>query len=268
MVKRLPCLGRRTLLLIRHGQAGHNVLIGSAVARNDEGYEAVRLRAEAYELHDPCLTQVGREQSEALARHWKENNVGSPEYLIASPLRRGLETADIAFRDNPYIKRRVVHPLVRERDGGLGRKCDSGRSKRAAIDVVLHPWLWDWESLPECYSFYEAQVASGTCPSTVTPEDVTSGRINHYREDRAQLAKRVRAFLSYVVSHPDGSSIAAVGHGDFWTAVIRALYRRNIRLGNCGYVVCTAKSVYNPFPGFCHTHVPTFIPARPAEPEL
>mmetsp|Transcript_43087 Transcript_43087/g.119167 ORF Transcript_43087/g.119167 Transcript_43087/m.119167 type:complete len:437 (-) Transcript_43087:90-1400(-) len=98
----------KALFFIRHGEALHN----EASARSwHESTEAYTASLEDPALFDAALTERGRAQSVDLGRKLQEAGV---DLVVASPMRRCLETALFAFGDDLEI---VVLEDVRERHG-------------------------------------------------------------------------------------------------------------------------------------------------------
>ena len=205
------------------------------MAWRSHGEERVTLRAHGYNLVDPLLTAEGTRQAEQLRAALSTVHI---DYVVCSPLRRALVTADLGF---PNVGNRIVQPTIRERCGGRGRLCDTGRGKDASIDVVSSE-AWDFSHLDESY---------GSCASlNVTKADVREGRVDESRESTHSMRRRVAEFTEYIGSLPTGSTIAAVGHGDFWQEVTTQLYAQPTRLGNCGFVLCDENGIRDVHPGF------------------
>ena len=93
----------RRVVLIRHGEGLHNV-------RQSQG------------AIDPRLTPNGQGQAKAIGMRCAKEGF---ELLIVSPLSRAVETAALAFGDQPKC-RVVLSPLHSERWSG---SCDEGRNQ-------------------------------------------------------------------------------------------------------------------------------------------
>mmetsp|Transcript_8065 Transcript_8065/g.23734 ORF Transcript_8065/g.23734 Transcript_8065/m.23734 type:complete len:345 (+) Transcript_8065:56-1090(+) len=92
--RRTPLEGHKTIYLVRHGQADHNVT-GDLTKR------------------DPRLTDLGRRQSRLL--DVAPVLIGRQvELVVSSPLRRTLETAAIGFGEASPTPRFVAHPDAQE----------------------------------------------------------------------------------------------------------------------------------------------------------
>eukprot|EP00754_Rhynchopus_humris_P020810 Rhum_TRINITY_DN14715_c3_g1::Rhum_TRINITY_DN14715_c3_g1_i1::g.111178::m.111178 len=229
----LSYLSNRTLILVRHGQAGHNVFLDAA--RETSGEERDELRARGYSLRDPLLTPAGREQSARLRGAWDGRSV---DLLVASPMRRALETAELGF---PDVKRKVVHPVLREREGGIARLCDMWLSVEDSAAALARPGDWDWDHARDgCLPPHHAP--QGTL---VTPDDVRRGIVDLAREPPESVAARAVELLTFLASFPtpDDATIALVGHGDFWTVFSAMFFSKAQRLGNCGYMVCNRHGI-------------------------
>ena len=148
-------LGKRTLLLVRHGQATHNVLINKSKCPELPSESCLEVRAKGYSLLDPGLTDTGKQQAEELKTHMYTRDI---DILISSPLKRALQTAELGFGcDN--IPRLVVFHKIRERDGGFGRLCDSGCPKKDAKQFTSN--TWDWSLVPDHYSRRDIALEKG-----------------------------------------------------------------------------------------------------------
>lgn len=81
-----------TLLLIRHAQALHNV-------------------ASDWSLHDPPLSELGKQQCEELHQTLKNSDIGNQvELIVVSPMRRTLQTATLGL--NWLVNARMINVLL------------------------------------------------------------------------------------------------------------------------------------------------------------
>eukprot|EP01060_Flectonema_neradi_P034328 TRINITY_DN5995_c0_g1_i2.p1 TRINITY_DN5995_c0_g1~~TRINITY_DN5995_c0_g1_i2.p1 ORF type:complete len:155 (+),score=12.39 TRINITY_DN5995_c0_g1_i2:59-523(+) len=149
-------LGKRTLLLIRHGQATHNVLINRSKSSEFPVDECLEIRAKGYGVLDPGLTTTGKWQALSLKTH---PCLSELDILVTSPLRRALQTAHLGFNCSG-IPRLIVHHEARERDGGFGRLCDSGLPKITAQQYATD-YSWDWSLVPDYYSKRDIEIKKG-----------------------------------------------------------------------------------------------------------
>mmetsp|Transcript_10454 Transcript_10454/g.26342 ORF Transcript_10454/g.26342 Transcript_10454/m.26342 type:complete len:365 (+) Transcript_10454:190-1284(+) len=123
---------RRTIYLIRHGEAEHNVLEHKAQQKAKEEAEALNLSPEeTYErmedarksvlndasLRDAKLTDKGREQAREASKHLRElidsGKIHHPTEAMCSPLSRCLETCDILMEDADF--KAHIRPEIAER---------------------------------------------------------------------------------------------------------------------------------------------------------
>mmetsp|Transcript_52654 Transcript_52654/g.125800 ORF Transcript_52654/g.125800 Transcript_52654/m.125800 type:complete len:287 (-) Transcript_52654:139-999(-) len=130
----------RTLYLLRHGEAEHNVeekkaAATASAAATQAGYvlgspeyvrlvEAARHMALQQEaLLDAALTQLGKEEAKAAKTELESllsaEGLAAPSSIFVSPLQRALQTATIVFPEHPSIH---VREQLRERRTGL--PCD------------------------------------------------------------------------------------------------------------------------------------------------
>ena len=116
----------RRMILLRHGQSAFNAAF--TATRRDPG------------IHDPELTELGRQQAEAAALALADEGV---THIIASPYTRTLQTAaPLARRLGLPV---LVNPVVRER---YAFSCDVG--SRASALALAWPEL-DFASLEEVW---------------------------------------------------------------------------------------------------------------------
>ena len=123
---------RRTLYLIRHGEAEHNVLEAIAQKKAKEEAEILNLSPEeTYEkmeearksvltdvsLRDAQLTDRGRQQAKEASKKLRElidrNKIHHPTEAMCSPLSRCLETCKILLEDSDF--KAHIRPEIAER---------------------------------------------------------------------------------------------------------------------------------------------------------
>ena len=80
-------------------------------------------------------------------------------------------------------------------------------------------------------------------PDFICASDIKSGMVNAFRETEEEQDERAERFLSFLQTLPETAKIAAMGHGDFWSAVAKRLFGDRIRLGNCGYMYITSTDI-------------------------
>jgi len=142
----------KTLYLVRHGEAVHNVLEKQAQKRaateaeklghpkGSEAYDTMLEMARLAVLHDanqadPGLSDAGKAQALDARVEVKELATGpwqfpEPTGVLVSPLFRTLQTAAAVFPEHSNVR---VHGLVRERRTGLA--CDELSPQR---EMCLH----------------------------------------------------------------------------------------------------------------------------------
>lgn len=137
------------MILLRHGETPFNVAFGAT--RQDPG------------IADPPLTDNGRDQAGAAARHLRSLAV---DRLIASPYRRALETADIVARVLGLPV--TIDPTVRER---YAYSCDVGTPSSA----LTREWSqFEFGHLDEIW-----------WPAREEPEPAFHDRCHGFRRDMA-----------------------------------------------------------------------------------
>ena len=135
------------LVLIRHGQAMHNPRAEAARAEgcSFERFFDIMKEDDAF---DAPLTELGKDQAQrGEARFGKY--LRDAELLVASPLSRALQTADLmlppAEAAEAGAPSRVVLESLREINGAL---LNAKRRERADLERTFHP-TWDFGLLPE-----------------------------------------------------------------------------------------------------------------------
>ena len=93
-----PSTGTKRIYLLRHGEGEHNAWRAAEFAAGRTP-NAKRHNVGAWpaELHDPCLTAKGRADASAAAASARA--LPRPSLLVTSPMRRAVQTMDIAFSD-------------------------------------------------------------------------------------------------------------------------------------------------------------------------
>ena len=107
----------KRLLLLRHGQALHNVR-AEAAREGGCSYDAFLQIMKEDDVLDADLTEIGRQQARAVAA--ARADMDEPELVVASCLSRALETAALAFpRTTVAHGRFVCIEALREINGYL-----------------------------------------------------------------------------------------------------------------------------------------------------
>ena len=107
----------KRLLLLRHGQALHNVR-AEAAREGGCSYDAFLQIMKEDDVLDADLTEIGRQQARAVAA--ARAGMDEPELVVASCLSRALETAALAFpRTTVAPGRFVCIEALREINGYL-----------------------------------------------------------------------------------------------------------------------------------------------------
>ena len=258
-----PRVDYKMLYLIRHGEAGHNALFADANAAAAAGDTTAghELKALGYDVHDGVLTAQGEASAKHLGLVLNATLAATSDdlLLVSSPMRRALQTAQLAFQSltaagktsasgsDPMRVTVLVVPLHRERDGGLGRRCDSGTvrselelqfsSETEYSSVPGTTVAFDFGHLSEhwCLRHEQLLARAGRDIGPTTAAMVAIGEHNAWRESEAALDERIHEFAAWLESQPQ-RAIAVVGHGDFWQAFTGRVFGRAVRLPNCGWV--------------------------------
>ncbi|MFO1147363.1 MAG: histidine phosphatase family protein [Alsobacter sp.] len=166
----------KPVLLIRHGQSTFNLHYEET--GRDPGHIDAR------------LTELGRRQAAEAAARLAQEHV---DLVIASPLTRALQTAEIIFGSRGV----PIHVTCKHRER-LESTCDVGRSPallkqdypHLAFDHLADPW---WHHDPD---------VSG--PYATEPAHIFESRVAHFRD--------------WLLEH-EAERIAVVGHGTFFHAL-------------------------------------------------
>ena len=117
----------KTIHLVRHGQAFHNLFADKATETGVAWQQFVNSPENPYvapELLDAPLTEKGRQQALSL-RHKVQALSHTPQLVIISPLCRTMQTALLAFTGLIGTAPFMAHELVREETGV--HRCDQRR---------------------------------------------------------------------------------------------------------------------------------------------
>ncbi|KAJ8604075.1 hypothetical protein CTAYLR_001773 [Chrysophaeum taylorii] len=193
----------RRVLLTRHGEALHNVMIAAGRRAGD----AVVVE-EGREMFDPALTETGQAQAEALARELEGVGIA---IIVTSPLRRALETTRIvAERLKVGVVVSSLHTengIVVAGDDVAGKPCQRGRSKGALL--AEYP-AWDFSGL----------------------DDVTWASEGEAWFHPSRVEDRIEAFSALVRElRPSDALVLVVGHSGFYKRLIGGG-----KMGNCELV--------------------------------
>ncbi|CAK9876897.1 unnamed protein product [Sphagnum jensenii] len=174
---------KKTVHLVRHGQTslwtfpGQNMYTGSG----------------NFDIH---LTPVGRQQASNISAKMAALKA---ELILTSPLRRALQTLQIAFPRAQEGKEPVeVTALHTEHVSGTG---DVGRPPK--VLAAEFPWL-SFESLPEIWWYSPAEF-----PNDALKEEF------HSTEPMEELRKRVGIFRQFLLARAE-TVIVVIGHSTFF----------------------------------------------------
>lgn len=162
-----------TVHLIRHGQSQFNAAFDS-IKRVDPM------------IFDPRLTELGRAQAAKLADPARWSNV---ELVVASPLTRAIETAELAFAGHGApLRIEALHRERAEHSGDIGRRTPELKADFPHLEFDHLDDRW-WHHDP------------------ARPEAIAV-------ETEEQLLARVAAFREWLAARRE-REIAVVGHGTF-----------------------------------------------------
>lgn len=169
------------IYLVRHGQALHNLTGDSSIS-------------------DPYLTPLGLQQSRKLRRIFRNNNKPITD-IVASPLKRALNTAYFTFQDlvdGPHGPKILAHPDLQETSD---QPCDVGAEPGAVArefgQVVSTAFMQQgWNQ------------KKGTAAGSSSPFAADDAALR-------QRARRVRTWLRDLGRLRPDAVIVVVTHADF-----------------------------------------------------
>ncbi|ORY12075.1 histidine phosphatase superfamily [Clohesyomyces aquaticus] len=163
-----------TLLLIRHAQALHNV-------------------ASDWSLHDPPLSEFGREQCKELQESLKNSAIGNEvELIVSSAMRRTMETTVLGLQ---WLIEKGIEVLP---DAGWQENCDKPCDTGSPISVMESEFpQFDWSIVDPLY-----------------PDKTTSLDTNPYAFTEKAILARGQTCLKALYSRPE-KVIAVVSHSGF-----------------------------------------------------
>lgn len=209
------------LLLIRHGQSHNNVIEENAMALRAAGADSDEIDTEMLRSHDPELSELGRRQAEltavAIAERWR----GKRCLLIASPMRRSLQTARfladaLRIQRNDFICHGQVYEIGGCYYGQTARPGARGVEIEAEFDA--HPI-----EIPD-----QGWFSAYSCKETLA--------------EARQRCRRVTHWLRTLLASSDGQYDVIIGvlHGELLHQCLRlwmgvpASGRFGLIHGNCG----------------------------------
>lgn len=128
---------RKTLWIIRHGQAVHNPRAEQAKDNGCTHEQFIELMRQDDAL-DAELTELGRKQAKAC-----KMSSDKFQLILSSPLSRAIETADIVAPPTPSVKRVVLENL-REINGML-----LNAQRRSVSELSKKFYHWDYHEIAE-----------------------------------------------------------------------------------------------------------------------
>jgi len=232
----MPHNGQKHVLFLRHGQCTHNVSVRAALT-----------------VEDSQLNAVGRRQAAAQARNLARDlaeHGHEVDLIVASPLRRTLETALILRRELGEATPLVACALCTER---VCAACDRGtlvselqREFGAAVDLDdLSRRDQAWWPAAEERSLWGAGGIEGVNGGEL-PEAPPA--LEAYERSTGMLRARADAFGRWVAARPE-QNICVVGHVAFFSALL------GHQLKNCEVYDCMWPPMWWPPPG--RTLLPT-----------
>ena len=209
---------RRTLYLVRHGEAAHNVKEAAAQKAEKETYERMEEARQNVlkdsSLRDAPLTDMGKQQAVECAQRIQEiieqGNLHPPSEAMVSPLTRTLETCDILLDQlqlNDAIKAHV-RPELQERQTQYPP--DTARCRQS---LLKYSKLNDNLSLSKFHF-------SGSIDYEVTKNDVETE--SQVRESKEMLRERASK-LFHLLMEMDHRHILIVSHKGYLRELERGL---------------------------------------------
>eukprot|EP00928_Gymnodinium_smaydae_P070790 TRINITY_DN5455_c0_g1_i1.p1 TRINITY_DN5455_c0_g1~~TRINITY_DN5455_c0_g1_i1.p1 ORF type:complete len:1216 (+),score=283.50 TRINITY_DN5455_c0_g1_i1:77-3724(+) len=233
---------KKTIFLVRHGEALHNIEERNAKKRVEAEAAALGLAKDSpeckemvakakkavlnnEEFHDAQLSPAGKAQAleaRAAINQLKARGLPEPTSILVSPLERTLQTAAIVFANHPNMH---VREELRERRTGL--PCDE---RKAAEEVAMRTSfcfmsfenlrnLDSRRSLPdvsptESPSATNAADGDGGSPEALPAGRASSGLRSFELEDTTTLRARTARIFELLEAIED-KSVAVVTHKGF-----------------------------------------------------
>jgi broad specificity phosphatase PhoE len=229
----------KVIYFIRHGLTEMNEILHKIGWANPDFVDC--------DLWDTRLSRKGIEQTIALHHEWSANcpiNWNSVDIILASPLSRAMETANILFgfkhQIAPSRVPRVAHPILRER---LFMSSDVGRCKKD-LEVDFpgwdlnelpndKPWWFVHESTSQVLNEKSGNMDIIHCPYV---EWRPPGKYSCEGEPTGIFRRRLREVKSWLLSRPETTMVVVVHWG-----IIRGLTGLDVR--NCEVVRCVASDL-------------------------
>ncbi|KAF2876650.1 histidine phosphatase superfamily [Massariosphaeria phaeospora] len=169
-----------TLLLIRHAQALHNV-------------------ASDWSIHDPPLSDLGRQQCAELQESLKQSEIGNQvELIVVSAMRRTLETATLGL--DWLINEKKIKVLP---DAGWQENADHPCDTGSSISVMQSEFPnFDFSVVDPLY-----------------PDKTTSLSANPYAFSEKAILARGQTCLQALYARPE-KVVAVVSHSGFLRAAV------------------------------------------------
>mmetsp|Transcript_83050 Transcript_83050/g.230645 ORF Transcript_83050/g.230645 Transcript_83050/m.230645 type:complete len:351 (-) Transcript_83050:93-1145(-) len=228
----VPLTVVKTLFLVRHGEAVHNVLEKEAQKRaaveaealghqkGSDAYKAMLEMARKAVLHDakqvdPQLSDAGKSQALATRGEFERLTSGplqlpEPTGVLVSPLKRTLQTAAAVFPGHPNVR---VHELVRERRTGL--PCDEPSPQGEMCQQPCFSYM-DFGNVLQAERQQQAEDADGSASQqaakfTNDPRRSRSDTAIGDPEDAAKLRQRT-AMLGELLRSTEDQALCVVTH--------------------------------------------------------
>jgi len=187
---------------LRHGQAAHNV---NAEAMRAAGcsYDEFLSAMAADDVFDAALTPLGREQAAVAGRSPACLRAArTVELVVASPLSRAIDTADLCFpaptlaaaEDALWGARRAVPRLVKEEAREISGLLLNGKRRTRTELAALYPH-WEMGALVEDEDAHWVAVGGSA-----------------QLEEDASTARRAHKLLAWVWDRPE-RDVVVVAHG-------------------------------------------------------
>lgn len=208
-------LPHKVIYLLRHGEGEHNAWRESEFAagrtptakRHNHGQWPAS-------LHDPLLTAKGRE--DAAAATGAARALPRPSLLVTSPMRRAIQTMEIAFGDALTAGvPAIAHELCREAFHGTDPSVYDSRLSREALSAAFPHVDFAQHVLPTSYDESSGRVDDPLWWYCASP----FGLCHESRGvDEAVIVEHAWRFLTWIMSRPE-PVIGIATHSNFLLAL-------------------------------------------------
>jgi broad specificity phosphatase PhoE len=225
--------GHKIVRFMRHGQAAHNVTAEPLRAAGCT-YDAFLEAMAKDDAFDAPLTPLGISQAaEAAGSAECAAAMASVQLVVASPLSRAIDTADLCFpQDSLEMASRAVPRLVKEEAREIAGLLLNGKRRKRSELAALYPH-WD--------------CAVGLADEEDAHWEAVGG--SQALEEEASCRRRGRELLAWVWARPE-TDVVVVAHGGLFhllanghSPTVEASEGVQARFTNCELRSCRLEAI-------------------------